>query len=58
MSRTKTTLTDRTQIEFEWFLNGNWGIHKPLIPNKALGHALRELKAQTDIIRNVKIAKQ
>lgn len=58
MSRTKTPLTERTQIQFEWFLNGKWTVHTPLIPNRALGHALRELKAQPDIIRNVKIANQ
>ena len=58
MSRTKTTLTDRTQVQFEWLLNGKWTVQTPLIPNRALGHALRELKAQSDIIRNVKIANQ
>lgn len=46
---------DRTKVSFEWFKDGKWSIHSPMIPTRALSHAMKELKAQPDIIRNVSV---
>lgn len=54
MARTQTSpKTDRTKVSFEWYQNGKWMEHTPLIPTRAVQYAIRELKSQPDIIRNI-----